>query len=454
MKIIIIGCGKVGRALAQQLNNENHDLVIIDNQSAKLQEFNEEVDAICLSGNGASVSLLKEAGIEDADILIAVTGSDELNLLCCVVAKEVSKCQTIARVRNPVYSEELHFVQERLGLSLIVNPELITASEITRLLQFPSAIQIDTFSKGNVELLKFKILPEFQMDGLPIHAAAARFSQAVLFCAVERDGSVEIPNGNFVLKDGDLVSIVASPEDARDFFRQLGLSTRPVKNSLIIGGGKLGYYLARELLKRKIQVRILEKNKARCEELSELLPEASVINGDSSDKKLLYQCGFAAAESIVALTNIDEENIFLGLFAKERSNSKQVIKVNLLAFDRIISKLDVGSVVYPKFITADYILQHVRALQNVSGSRVETFCHILDNRAEAVEFSIRRDSKVVNIPLKELKLKKDLLICCINHHGQIIIPRGMDRIQAGDTVVVVSAQKGLRDIDDILRKQV
>lgn len=454
MKIIIIGCGKVGRALAQQLNAENHDIVIIDMQASKLQEFTEEVDAICLSGNGASISLLREAGVETADILIAVTGSDELNLLCCLVAKKVSQCHTIARVRNPVYSEEIQFVQERLGLSMIVNPELITAMEITRLLQFPSALQIDTFAKGNVELLKFRLLPEFKMDGLTISAMASRFSQAVLICAVERDGGMEIPNGNFVLKDGDLVSIVASPEDAKAFFQHLGLSTRPVKNTLIIGGGKLGYYTAKELLKRKIQVRIMEKDKARCEELSEVLPDASIINGDSSDKKLLYQSGFLSAESIVALTNIDEENIFLGLYAKDRCHAKQVIKVNLMAYDQIISKLDVGSVVYPKFITADYILQHIRAMQNISGSRVETFCHILDNRAEAVEFSIREDSKVVNIPLKDLKLKKDLLICCINHQGKIIIPRGMDRIQAGDTVVVVSAQKGLQDIDDILRKQV
>ncbi len=454
MKIIIIGCGKVGRALAYQLNEENHDIVIIDSQSAKLQEFNEEVDAICLSGNGASINLLKEAGVETADILIAVTGSDELNLLCCVVAKKVSQCHTIARVRNPVYSDEIQFVQERLGISMIVNPELTTASEITRLLQFPSAIQIDTFSKGNVELLKFRILTEFDMDGLSLSELSARFSQSVLICAVERDSEMVIPNGDFVLKNDDLVSIVASPDDARDFFRHLGLSTRPVKNALIIGGGKLGYYLAKDLLKHKIQVRIMEKNKSRCEELSELLPEASVINGDGTDKKLLHQSGFLSAESIVALTNIDEENIFLGLYAKDRCHAKQVIKVNLLAFDRIISKLDVGSVVYPKFITADYILQHIRAMQNISGSRVETFCHILDNRAEAVEFSIRKDSKVVNIPLKDLKLRKDLLICCINHRGKIVIPRGMDRIQAGDTVVIVSAQKGLQDIDDILRKQV
>lgn len=454
MKIIIIGCGKVGRVLARQLNEENHDIVIIDNQEYKLESFGEEVDALCITGNGTSISVLEEAGIGSADVLIAVTGSDELNLLCCVVAKKFSDCQTIARVRNPVYSEEIDFIQERLGISMIVNPELLTAREITRLLQFPSAIQIDTFSKGHVELLKFRVLPEFNMDGVAIYELSSRFPQSVLICAVERDGEMEIPNGNFVLKNDDLISILATPTDAKKYFHQLGLSTRPVKNALLIGGGKVSHYLAQQLISNNIDVRIMEKDKKRCEELSELLPEASIINADSSDQKALYQSGFMTAEAIVALTNIDEENVFLGLSAKERANVKPVIKIDLLTFDRIISKLDAGSVVYPKFITADHILQHIRALQNEFGNQVETFVHILDNRAEAIEFSIRADSKVVGIPLKDLTLKKDLLICCINRKGHIIIPKGQDFIEAGDSVVIVSAHKGLDDIEDILEGQV
>lgn len=454
MNIIIIGCGKVGRVLAKQLNEEHHNLAIIDNQEDKLQEFADEVDALSINGNGTSVSTLTEAGIADADALIAVTGSDELNLLCCVVAKKVSNCQTIARVRNPIYGEEIDFIQERLGISMIVNPEQLTAREITRLLQFPSALQIDTFSKGQVELLKCKLLPEFRMNGMKISELPSRFPQSVLICGVERDNETIIPNGNFVLKDGDMISLVATPSAAREFFHQLGLSTRPVKNALLIGGGKISYYLAQELLKNKMDVRILEKDKARCEELAELLPAASVINGDSSDQNLLFQCGFQSAEAIVALTNIDEENVFLGLSAKEHCHAKQVVKINLLAFDRIISKLDIGSVVYPKFITADYIMQHIRAMQNVAGNQVKTFVHILENRAEALEFSIREDSRVSGITLRDLKLKKDLLICCINRKGTIIIPKGQDTFEAGDTVVVVSAHKGLQDIEDILERQV
>ena len=454
MKIIIIGCGKVGRVLAKQLSEENHDLVIIDNQEFKLNEFGEEVDALSLTGNGVSISTLIEAGIESADVLIAVTGSDELNLLCCVVAKKISTCQTIARVRNPIYSEEIEFIQERLGISLIVNPELLTSREITRLLQFPSALQIDTFSKGRVQLLKFRVLSEFKMDGIRVCDLPSRFPQSVLICAVERDSEIIIPNGDFVLKNEDLISLVATPNAAKQFFHQLGLSTRPVKNALLIGGGKISYYLSQELTKNKIDVRILEKDKNRCEELAELLPGVSVINGDSSDQKLLAQCGFHTTEAVVALTNIDEENVFLGLSAKENNITKPIVKINLLAFDRIISKLDVGSVVYPKFITADYIMQHIRATQNVAGNQVKTFVHILENRAEALEFSIREDSKVVGIPLKDLKIKKDLLICCINREGNILIPKGLDCIEPKDTVVIVSAHKGLQDIEDILERQV
>ena len=452
MKIIIIGCGKVGRTLAQQLSEEQHDIVMVDTQPQKLQEFSEEVDAMYLAGNGASISIQDEAGIRTADILIAVTGSDELNLLCCLIAKKVSKCHTIARVRNPIYSQEIGFIRERLGVSMSLNPELATSTEIARILRFPSAIQIDTFAKGRVELLKFKLKPEFQMDGLAVSELAERFKCDILICGVQREDGVAIPRGDFVLRDNDVISIVAAPKNSAAFFKKIGLATHQVRNALIVGGGTLGYYLAKQLLYMKIKVRIVEKDKERCEELSELLPEASIINGDGTDKKLLMQSGLPSAEALITLTNIDEENIFLSLFAKEQSSAKLVTKVNRIAFDSIIEKLDLGSVVYPKYITADYILQYVRAMQNSIGSNVETLYQILDNKAEALEFYIREKGQLVDVPLMDLPLKNDLLVCCINHHGKIIIPRGHDRIQVGDTVIIVTTRKGLQDINDILRK--
>ena len=454
MKVIIIGCGKVGRTLAQQLSEEQHDIILIDTNGQKLQEFTEEIDAMYLIGNGASIGIQKDAGIETADMLIAVTNSDELNLLCCLIAKRVSKCHTVARVRNPVYSEEINFIKERLGISMSLNPEFATATEMARLLRFPSAIQIDTFAKGRVELLKFKIKPEFNMDGLAVSGLAERFKCDVLICGVERDGEVSIPGGNFILKDNDRVSIVASPKNSAAFFKKIGLANNQVKNALIVGGGTLGYYLAKQLLHMKIKVRIVERDLRRCDELSELLPGAVIINGDGTDKKLLLQSGLPSAEAFVPLTNIDEENIFLSLYAKEQSNAKLVTKVNRFAFDSIIDKLDLGSVIYPKYITADYILQYVRAMQNSIGSNVETLYQILDNKAEALEFSIREHGPVVGVPLMDLSLKKNLLVACINHNGRIIIPRGHDQIEIGDTVIIVTTQKGLQDVNDILRKQV
>lgn len=454
MKIIIIGCGKVGRTLAQQLSEEQHDIVLVDTNAEKLQEVTEEIDAMTLVGNGASIGVQKEAGVEDADMLIAITNSDELNLLCCLIAKKVSKCETVARVRNPIYSEEINFIKERLGVSMSLNPELATATEMARLLRFPSAIQIDTFAKGRVELLKFKVKPEFDMDGLAVSGLADKFKCDILICGVERDGEVTIPGGDFILKDNDLVSIVASPTNSAAFFKKIGQGTNQVKNALIVGGGTLGYYLAKQLLSMKIRVRIVEKDAKRCEELSELLPEAVIINGDGTDKKLLLQSGLEAAEAFITLTNIDEENIFLALYAKDQSHAKLITKVNRFAFDNIIEKLDLGSVIYPKYITADYILQYVRAMQNSIGSNVETLYQILDNQAEALEFSIREDGPVVGVPLMDLALKKNLLVACINHNGRIIIPRGHDQIQVGDTVIIVTTEKGLQDINDILRKQV
>ena len=402
--------------------------------------------------NGASINVLSDAGIEDAHLLIAVTGSDELNLLCCVIAKKVSKCHTIARVRNPLYNNERNFIRKSLGITMIINPELASAIEISRLLRFPSAIELDTFAKGRVELLKFKLLPEFRLSGMSVMEIVDKLRCNVLICGVERGEEVFIPSGNFILQDNDLISIMASPKNSASFFKKVGIHTHQVKNALIVGGGTLGYYLAALLIDLKIKVRIVENNQERCQQLSELLPEATVICGDGTDKKLLLQEGLTQTESFITLTNMDEENIFLSLFAKKNSKAKLITKVNRIAFDDIIDGLDIGSVIYPKYITADYILQYVRAMENSLSSNVETLYHILDNQAEALEFSVKEASSVTDIPLSQLNLKENLLIACINRNGSIQIPRGQDTIQVGDTVIIVTSVKGLRDLKDILKK--
>lgn len=452
MNIIIVGCGKVGRTLAEQLCNEEHEIVVIDTNSEKIQQLSEDLDVMGITGNGSSIGVLSEAGLKDSDILIAVTGSDELNLLCCLIAKKVSDCHTIARVRNPIYNKERHFLKERLGVSMIINPELAAAMEISRLLRFPSAIKLDTFSKGRVELLKFKALPEFGLQGMSVMEIVDKFRTDILVCGVERSGNVYIPSGSFRLQDNDLISIIASPKNSALFFKKIGVNTHQVRNALIVGGGTLGFYLASLLIEMKIRVRIIESRRDRCEELSELLPEATIIYGDGTDKKLLFEEELSNAESFITLTNLDEENIFLSLFAKKVSKAKLITKVNRLAFDEVVDELDLGSVIYPKYITADYILQYVRAMGNSVGSNIETLYQILDNQAEALEFYVRDSSIITELPLSQLDLKDNLLIACINRRGKVSIPRGQDTIQVGDTVIVVTTVKGLKDLKDILKK--
>ena len=452
MNIIIIGCGKVGLTLAELLAAEKHDVVLVDESSQRLSSVPEEIDALRILGNGASINTQIEAGIETADILIAVTGSDELNLLCCLIAKKAGHCHTIARVRNPIYNKELDFIKVKLGISMIINPELTAAIEISRLLRFPSAIKIDTFAKGRVELLKFRIRSEFGLDGMPINQIAGHPNSNILICAVERGDDIFIPGGDFILRNNDLLSIMASPQNAVAFFHRIGFKTNQVKNAMIVGGGKIGYYTAKLLLDMNIDVRIVENDRDRCEELSLLLPDATIICGDGTDKQLLMEEGLPQAEAFVTLTGLDEENILLSLFAQANSQAKLVTKVTKIAFTEIINDLDIGSVIYPKHLTADYILQYVRAMSNSIGSNVETLYQILDNRAEALEFAIHETSDVTDIPLSDLTLKSNLLIGSINRGGKTWIPRGQDTIQVGDTVIIVTTQKGLGDIRDILKR--
>ena len=453
MNIIIAGCGKVGRALAEQLSREKHDITVIDRKPEAIQQITNIADVRGVVGNGASFEIQMDAGIDTADLMIAVTDADEVNLLCCLIAKKAGGCQTIARVRNPVYHHEIHHIKDELGLSMVINPEWAAAMEMARLLRFPSAIDIDTFANGRIELLRFQLEEQNPLCNNKIKDLHMLSRCEVLICIVERGNEVLIPSGEVELKAGDMISVVASPVNASRFFKTIGIETNQVKNTMIVGGGTIAYYLAKQLQDMKIRVRIIELNRARCEHLSKILPDVTVINGDGTNRDLLMQEGLPHAESFVSLTNMDEENIFLSLFAEQQTEGlKTVTKVNRVAYTEIIDRLDIGSVIYPKYITADYILQYVRAMQNSIGSNVETLYQILDNKAEALEFAVHETSGVTNIPLSELNLKKNLLIGCISRGGNTWIPRGGDRIQVGDRVIVVTTQLGLNDLKDILRK--
>ena len=451
MKIIVVGCGKVGAALIAQLSQEGHDISVIDVDSGVVTDISNNYDVLGLVGNGASHAVQMEAGIETADLLIAATDSDELNLLCCLIAKKAGGCNTIARVRNPVYNGEIGFIKEELGLSLTVNPEMAAATEAARVLRFPSAVQIETFAKGRVEIVKVRIPEGSVLDNCPLAQIHKRTGTDVLICTVERGGQVEIPNGAFVLKAGDVISIVASKQNTRDFVSRIGLKSRRVRDCMIIGGGKIAFYLAQQLIESGIRVKIIEKDRDRCEELCAALPKAVIINADAANQRILMEEGVRECESFVTLTGMDEENLFLSLFAQECSKAKVITKVDRLDFDEIIKRLDLGTLVHPKNITADYIIRYVRAMQNSIGSNVESLYKIIENKVEALEFKIQPDSPVVGIPLSQLKVKPGVLIACITTDGKTAIPNGNSVIKEGDSVVVVTSHLGFGDIRDILR---
>ncbi len=454
MKIIVVGCGKVGAALTAQLAREHHDISVIDVDSRVLMDISNNYDVMGVIGNGASRAVQMEAGVAGADLLIAATDSDELNLLCCLIAKKAGGCNTVARVRNPVYTGEVEFIKEELGLSLTVNPEFAAATEAARVLRFPSAVQIETFAKGKVEIIKVRIPEKSVLDGCPLSQIHKRTGTDVLICTVERgEGGkhVEIPNGSFVLAAGDVISIVASKQNTRDFVNRIGLKSRRVRDCMIIGGGKIAFYLAQQLLDSGIRVKIIEKDRERCEELSDLLPKATIIHANGANQDILMEEGIRECESFVTLTGMDEENLFLSMFAQNASNAKVITKVDRMDFDEIIKRLDLGTLLHPKNITADTILRYVRALQNSIGSNVESLYKIIDDKVEALEFLIQKDSPVVGIPLSELKVKPNVLVACISRGGRIIIPNGNTSIHVGDSVVVVTSHLGFGDIEDILR---
>ena len=451
MNVIIAGCGRVGATLAEQLCQEGHDITVIDKDYEQVSQIVNQADVRGITGNAASYATQMEADIDKADLMIAVTSADEINLLSCLIAKKAGNCQTIARVRNPIYHDEIRHIREELGLSMAITPERTAAKEVARLLRFPSAIEVDSFCKGQIELLKFKITAQSALCDCRIIDIVNRLRCDVLVCIIERGDEVIIPNGQMKIHAGDLISIVAPSTNVNRFFKAAGVVTNQVKNAMLIGGGRTSFYLAKLLLEMGIRVKIIEKDRQRCEDLSEQLPEAMIICGDGTDQSLLLEEGVARMESVAALTDIDEENVMLALYAKSISKGKMITRVNVDTYDAILNKLDIGSAIHPKAVTTESILQYVRAMQNTIGNNVETLYRLVNNRVEALEFRIREKSAVTDVPLKDLHTTEGLLLCAIRRGNRIIIPRGQDSIQLGDSVVVITTVLGLKDIGDILK---
>ena len=456
MNIIIAGCGKVGYALAQQLNDENHNITLIDTSAERLQLALAAMDIQGIVGNATSFLTMQEADIESADLFIAVTGEDEINLLSCLIAKKSSNCQTIARVRNPEYFKEVAYLKQCLGLTMAINPEYAAAKEIAHLIQVPDAMEIDTFAKGRVDLLRVAISENSPLHNMKVIEFSRRFGHDILICILVHDHKVTIPNGETVLQAGDTISVILPKEKINAFYRATKLSSiKEIRDVIIAGGGTISYYLATILQQSGIHVKIIEKNRERCDFLSLALPDATIIYADATDHEVLLEEGLANTDAFVALTNMDEENVFLSLYAnKIDPRSKKIVKINRIALNEIIDDLPVGSIISPKNITAEYILQHARSQNSSLGSNVEALYRLMDNQVEALEFHIDNESAVTNIPLFDLQLKNNLLICCIVRNNKVITPSGRDSIQVNDTVVVVTTHKGLRDISDIMKNPV
>lgn len=450
MRIIIVGCGKVGRTLAEQLDYENHEIVLIEKDPDVLTETTDALDIIGVEGNGASDAVLKEAGADKADLLIAVTPTDELNLLCCLIAKKLGVGSTIARVRNPEYAQAIPLVQRDLGLSLVINPEFAAAQEMAQLLRFPSAIDVDTFVKGRVEIFKLRVPKESPLNGIKVYDISHHIKVHILVCVVERGTEVIIPSGDCQIQEGDTISVVAPREHITKFFKWAGVLAGRINNTIIVGGGRISFYLARRLLEDGIDVKIIERDKERCEELSQLLPKAVILHGSGADHEMLMEEGIAGADSFAALTDIDEENVLLALYAAAKSDAKIITKISHPALNEIVADMPIGSIISPRLITAELILRYVRAMQNSLGSNVETL-YKLNDSVEALEFRVGKGFPSLGTPLLSLKLKKNLLIACINRKGKIIIPGGQDYIDTDDTVIVVTTNTGLDDLNDILQ---
>ncbi|MBO5906669.1 MAG: Trk system potassium transporter TrkA [Clostridia bacterium] len=450
MKVIIVGCGKVGETLAAELNDEGNDVTVVDQNSKKVKYIANKYDIMGVIGNGATREVQKEAGVDTADLIIAVTGSDELNLLCCLMAKKSGDCHTIARIKNPEYAQDAPHLRDELGLAMVINPEYAAAEEIKRILNFPSAIKVETFSKGRVELVKFRMPENSPLIGLSLRDAMIKFKSNVLVCTVERSEEAYIPKGDFVFAEKDVISIIASAKSAADFFDKIGYKSHRVKSVTVIGGSDITHYLCELLDRSGMRIKIIEKAPEKCSELASKFPNVTVINGDPADEDTLVEEGAAEGDAFIALTSHDEENILLSLFAKNADCRKVITKINRIEYDGVISKLDLDSIIYPKNLTADMIIRYIRARQNTLGSNMETLYNLIKGEVEVAEFTVSESSPIIGKPLSELKFKDNALVAAILRDRQLIIPRGQAVINAGDSVVTVTKLLALRDISDIL----
>lgn len=451
MRIVIIGDGKIGHKVARQLSDENYDVVMIDQNEQILKNTSNELDVICIVGNAASAEVQKQAGVEGADLVIACTPMDELNMFCCLLAKRLGAKQTIARVRSPLYYQQIDLLKDDLKLSMAVNPDRTLAEEVARVLYLPSAAKVETFAKGQVELVQVTLGEDNIMVDMSLMDFYKKHQIKMLVCAVRRGSDIYIPDGRFVLKAGDMIHVVAAHKEIGRFFKTTKTMRSRVKKVMICGGGRSSYYLAAKLCTMGMDVKIIELSRERCMELCDLLPKATIIHGDASSHSLLEEEGLSDTDAFVSLTGSADQNIIMSMYANSKKVPKVVTKVNDESLQGMVTALGMESVVSVKDTTANVLLGYVRAMKNSEGSaNVETVYRLLDGKVEALEFSIREETIYTGIALKDLPIKADHLVASIVRNRQIIIPGGNDTLEVGDSVIVISKGKRLNDLKDIL----
>ena len=451
MKIIIVGCGKVGYAIAQQLTQEKHDITLVDDEPEHLSRADSTLDAMCLNGNGASISVLMEAGVRSADLVIAVTGVDETNLVCCLIAKSLGAQHTVARVRNPDYRRDADMLKREIGLDMVINPDLAAAQEIARILSFPAAISVEPFAGGRIDMIGFQMNPDDTILGRTLSDFHRERVAEVLICAAQRGDEFLIPNGAFVPQADDRLYMVGSKAELHKMLKHMGRSLQRVKDVSILGGSRISMYLSWELARAGTRVHIVEQDHDKCLRLSQELPDAMIIEGDGTDNDMIRSENLFGADGFVALTGRDEENLLMALAARRAGVKKVLAKMTRPNYMDLVQETGLGSIISPKDIIANQITRYVRALANSQGMAVESLYKLLGGRVEALEFTVsEKGAERLGLPLKDLTLKPGILLAAIVREGRTIIPGGMTVIQAGDHVLVVTNAMGLTDLKDIL----
>lgn len=454
MKIIIVGCGKVGYTLAKTLTEEKHNVIVIDKEKARVDIIQNDIDCMGVVGNGAIQSVLFEAEVDKADFVIAVTSSDEINILTCMIARKSSKCRTIARIRNPEYAKQIEYIMKELDISTTINPEQAAAREITRIIRYSNSISSDSFFKGRLNLLKVKIPDDSKVIGHKLNTVSSILNCSVLICVIERGDEIIIPSGDSTVEKDDKIFFVADHDNVLKFFKEIGYEYKPINSVMIIGAGRITKYLI-EILTRnnaKCNIKVIEKDIKACEELVNDFPNVSVINADGTDKNVLKKEGMYDVDAFIALTGIDEENIILSLFANISDKTKVITKINHLNFIDTLKDIHLDSVVNPERIAANMIVSYVRASDNTNDSNIETLYSLCNDRVEGIGFKVKSKSKATNVKFKDMRLKNNVLIAGIFRKGNVIWPNGNDEIMVGDSVVVITKDKKLIDIVDILEE--